>query len=151
MLVIHSYRSLVNFILNCDQVDVSKIYHEFCFSMFPVSDSLFQLFADIRLVFLFRYAECAARHVPGCKRFYFELFLEMKSFLYRYIIYADDTYLVVPASKSGTIESELQSIASWSESNNVTLNTKKSTEIVIYKPKSKNANLPLPLFLEYKQ
>ena len=58
--------------------------------------------------------------------------------------YADDTYLVVPASKSDTIESELQSIASWSESNNLTLNTKKSTEIVIYKPKSKNANLPPP-------
>ena len=84
VLVIHSYESLVNFILNCDQVDVLKINHEFCFSMFPVSNSLFQLFADIRLVLLFRYAECAARHVPGCKRFYFELFLEMRSFLYWY-------------------------------------------------------------------
>ena len=50
----------------------------------------------------------------------------------------------MPASKSSTIESELQSIASWSENNNLTLNTKKSTEIVIYKPKSKNANLPPP-------
>ena len=58
--------------------------------------------------------------------------------------YADDMYLVVPASKSDTIESELQSIASWSESNNLTLNTNKSTEIVIYKPKSKNAKLPPP-------
>ena len=39
--------------------------------------------------------------------------------------YADDTYLVVPASKSDTIESELQSIASWSESNNLTLKHQK--------------------------
>ena len=30
----------------------------------------------------------------------------------------------VPASKSSTIESELQSIASWFETNNLTLNTK---------------------------
>ena len=58
--------------------------------------------------------------------------------------YADDTYLVVPASKSSTIESELQSIASWSETNNLTLNARKSIEIVIYKPKSNNANLPPP-------
>ena len=65
--------------------------------------------------------------------------------------YADDTYLVVPASKSDTIESELQSIASWSESNNLTLNTKKSTEIVLYKPKSKMSTCHLPLFLEYKE
>ena len=61
-------------------------------------------------------------------------------------IYADDAYLVVPASKSNTIESELQSIADWSETNNLTLNTKKSTKIVIYKPKSNNANLsPSPV------
>ena len=38
--------------------------------------------------------------------------------------YADDTYLVVTASKSSTIESELKSIASWYETNNLTLNTK---------------------------
>ena len=55
--------------------------------------------------------------------------------------YAGDMYLVVPASKSSTIESELQSIASRSETNNLTLNTKKSTEIV-YKPKLKHVNLP---------
>ena len=43
--------------------------------------------------------------------------------------YADDTYLVVPASESSTIESELQSIASWFETKNLTLNTKKSTKL----------------------
>ena len=58
--------------------------------------------------------------------------------------YADDTYLIVPASLSHTIEQELKSIADWAAANNLTLNTKKSTEIIIFKPKSNNANLPPP-------
>ena len=58
--------------------------------------------------------------------------------------YADDTYLIVPASQSHTIQNELHAIESWSRDNNLTLNTKKSTEIIIYKPKSRNANLPPP-------
>jgi hypothetical protein len=58
--------------------------------------------------------------------------------------YADDTYLIVPASQSHTIQNELQAIESWSQDNNLTLNTKKSTEIIIRRPKSRNANLPPP-------
>ena len=52
--------------------------------------------------------------------------------------------LIVPASQSHTIQNELQAIESWSQDNNLTLNTKKSTEIIIYRPKSRNANLPPP-------
>ena len=58
--------------------------------------------------------------------------------------YTDDTYLIVPVSQSHTIQNELQAIESWSQDNNVTLNTKKSTEIIIRRPKSRNANLPPP-------
>ena len=43
--------------------------------------------------------------------------------------YADDTYLIVPASLSHTIDMELKSIADWAAANNLTLNTKKSMEI----------------------
>ena len=49
--------------------------------------------------------------------------------------YADDTYLIVPASLSHTIDMELKSIADWAAANNLTLNTKKSMEIIIRKPK----------------
>ena len=58
--------------------------------------------------------------------------------------YADDTYLIVPASLSHTIDMELKSIADWAAANNLTLNTKKSMEIIIRKPKSNNANSPPP-------
>ena len=58
--------------------------------------------------------------------------------------YADDSYLIVPASQSHTIPQELQVIESWSVDNNLMLNTKKSTEIIIRKPGSKDANLPPP-------
>ena len=58
--------------------------------------------------------------------------------------YADDTYLIVPASQSHNIQNELHAIESWSHDNNLTLNTKKSTEIIICKPKSRNDNLPPP-------
>ena len=65
--------------------------------------------------------------------------------------YADDTYLIVPSSLSHTIDMELKSIADWAAANNLTLNTKKSMEIIIRKPKSKNANLPPPPSKVYKE
>ena len=37
--------------------------------------------------------------------------------------YADDTYLIVPASLSHTIDMELKSIADWAAPNNLTLNS----------------------------
>ena len=58
--------------------------------------------------------------------------------------YADDTYFIVPASLSHTIDMELKSIADWAAASNLTLNTRKSMEIIICKPKSKNAHLPPP-------
>ena len=36
--------------------------------------------------------------------------------------YADDTYLIVPASQSHTIQGELRAIENWSLDNNLTLN-----------------------------
>ena len=49
--------------------------------------------------------------------------------------YADDTYLIVPASLSH-IDMELKPNADWAAVNNLTLNTKKSMELIIHKPKS---------------
>ena len=56
----------------------------------------------------------------------------------------DDSNLSVPASQSHTIQQEFQAIESWSVDNNLMLYTKKSTEIIIRKPGSKDANLPPP-------
>jgi hypothetical protein len=44
--------------------------------------------------------------------------------------YADDTYLVIPASNAGTREAEISNIESWALTNNLQLNRTKSTEIV---------------------
>ena len=52
-------------------------------------------------------------------------------------IYADDCYLVVPASGISTTESELAHIAQWSKSCNLRLNTSKSCEIIITRPHSR--------------
>ena len=70
--------------------------------------------------------------------------LKAKCLLNKLFKYADDTYLIVPASQSHTIPNELHAIDSWSQNNNLKLNTKQSTEIIIRKPESRNANLPPP-------
>jgi len=44
--------------------------------------------------------------------------------------YADDTYLIVPASKSSTSQDEMSHIADWSRANNLQLNQAKSKEMV---------------------
>ena len=61
--------------------------------------------------------------------------------------YADDTYLLVPSSNSHTIARELDHISEWSEKNNLRLNTSKSVEMIIHRPRSKldNMNVPPPV------
>ena len=44
--------------------------------------------------------------------------------------YADDTYLIVPASHSHTISSELDNVSAWAADNNLSLNVNKSCEMM---------------------
>jgi len=50
--------------------------------------------------------------------------------------YADDTYLLVPATNESSVGSELANIESWADLNNLHLNRKKSQELVVHKNKS---------------
>lgn len=60
--------------------------------------------------------------------------------------YADDTYLIVPASNADTRSTELSSITNWAKSNNLRLNLVKSHEIVFVDKRKKNAFVtPQPL------
>src|SRR5207245_2012446 len=45
--------------------------------------------------------------------------------------YADDVYLIVPASHSHTCVSELNHVADWAQDNNLKLNTDKSQEMIV--------------------
>jgi len=62
--------------------------------------------------------------------------------------YADDSYLIVPSSQESTIEEELDSIAKWAATNNLSLNRSKSAEMIIFKnEKTKSATtLGPPLY-----
>jgi hypothetical protein len=51
--------------------------------------------------------------------------------------YADDTYLLIPASKAHTCTIEIQHIEDWAVMNNLTLNRKKSIEVVFTAPRSR--------------
>ena len=53
--------------------------------------------------------------------------------------YADDTYLVVPASNSMTCVEEIDSVERWAEEHNLLLNRTKSVEIVFVSPTSKRS------------
>jgi len=44
--------------------------------------------------------------------------------------YADDMYLIIPASSHSTCLSEIQNLEAWADRNNLKLNQKKSCEIV---------------------
>jgi len=50
--------------------------------------------------------------------------------------YADDTYLVIPASNANTCTAEVEHIEAWSNANNLQLNRVKSLEIVFERPRS---------------
>jgi hypothetical protein len=51
--------------------------------------------------------------------------------------FADDTYLVVPASNVGSRSAEMDNIETWARTNNLTLNRTKSKEIVFVDPRKK--------------
>ena len=49
--------------------------------------------------------------------------------------YADDTYLLVPATNSLSIPSEIQHILDWATANNLKLNNSKSREMIVHLPR----------------
>jgi len=51
--------------------------------------------------------------------------------------YADDTYLVVPATNAKSCAAEISNIENWAIANNLQLNRAKSAEIVFVSPKSR--------------
>ena len=53
------------------------------------------------------------------------------NFLFKY---ADDTYLLVPATNTHTIPLELLHIENWAKQNNLTLNKSKTVEVIFHKP-----------------
>jgi len=61
----------------------------------------------------------------------------------RLLTYADDTYLIVPAVVSYTVE-ELNHIAEWSRANNLRLNQSKSQEIIFIAPGARRTLTILP-------
>ena len=44
--------------------------------------------------------------------------------------YADDTYIIIPASNEMTRHAELTNVQKWAEQNNLKLNYSKSTEVI---------------------
>ena len=59
--------------------------------------------------------------------------------------YADDTYLIVPASASHTISEEIEHIENWAEQSNLTLNKSKTKEIIFSRPRFDRSLLPPPI------
>ena len=53
------------------------------------------------------------------------------------IKYADDTYLIIPASGVNTRSVEINNITNWATLNNLTLNMAKTTEIIIHDSRKK--------------
>jgi len=53
----------------------------------------------------------------------------------RFCKYADDTYLLVPATISLSIPSEIQHISDWATANNLQLNNSKSQEMIVHLPR----------------
>ena len=51
--------------------------------------------------------------------------------------YADDMYLIIPASNTNSIQSELDNINSWASANNLKLNPSKSNEIIFKRQHNK--------------
>jgi hypothetical protein len=65
----------------------------------------------------------------------------------RLLKYADDTYLIVPAVMSQTVEQEINHIADWSQANNLRLNHSKSQEMIFVARRARRSpvNLPDPI------
>ena len=60
--------------------------------------------------------------------------------------YADDTYLIVLSSNSHTVAQELEHVSEWAAENNLKLNSSKSVEMIIHRPRTRigNCNIPPP-------
>lgn len=59
--------------------------------------------------------------------------------------FADDTYLVVPASNYLSCADEIDNVACWAKENNLTLNRNKSVEIIFVAPRSRRTvDIPPP-------
>ena len=56
--------------------------------------------------------------------------------------FADDTYLIIPASCVHSTEDELTNIENWAKENNLKLNRNKSKEMLFAPPKSKAQTFP---------
>ena len=63
----------------------------------------------------------------------------------RLLKYADDCYLLIPASAIHTTSSELDNVARWAATSNLKLNCSKSKEMIIRRPTSRPGSLPPPL------
>ena len=59
--------------------------------------------------------------------------------------YADDCYLIVPSVNSHLVQEELDHVAEWANVNNLKLNSTKSKEMIIRRPKTKLSDLPHPI------
>jgi len=57
--------------------------------------------------------------------------------------YADDTYLITPASSQSSCQSEINNIEGWANKNNSKLDREKSCEIVFVRPRS-NCKTDIP-------
>jgi len=59
--------------------------------------------------------------------------------------YADDTYLIIPATNSSLIPDELNNITEWASASNRKLNPNKSYEMIIHHSSKKITSVPPPL------
>jgi hypothetical protein len=60
--------------------------------------------------------------------------------------YADNTYLVVPASSHQSYSTEIDNLDSWDTKNNLAINRSKSVEIVFVMPRSRRVvTIPPPV------
>ena len=62
--------------------------------------------------------------------------------------YADDTYLIIPAVNAHICADEIANVKTWAANNNLTLNRRKSVEIVFVAPRSRRAVLIPPPALD---
>jgi len=65
--------------------------------------------------------------------------------------YADDTYIVVPASNIHTRQEEINSVEQWAGTNNLRINPSKYAKIVFCDNRRKTKVQPPPALLEIKR
>jgi len=63
----------------------------------------------------------------------------------KFVKFADDTFLVIPANSVHTHAVELDHIAAWATENNLTLNTSKTKEVIFYDSRRRHSAQSPPL------